>query len=68
MKSDEIFMSEALKEAQKAFDSAIYVTIEPCAMCAGALMFARVKRLAIRSRLRRMCWKTIAAREFASIL
>lgn len=91
-------MSEALKEAQKAFDSdevpvgavivhdgriigrahnqikllkdptahaemiaitqaashlaserlpgtAIYVTIEPCAMCAGALVLARVKRL-----------------------
>lgn len=48
--------------------ASLYVTIEPCAMCAGALMFARVKRLAIRSRLRRMCWKTIAAREFASIL
>lgn len=95
---DRIYMSEALKEAQKAFDSdevpvgtvivhkgrviakahnqikllkdptahaemiaitqaaaylgnerlpdtAIYVTIEPCAMCAGALILARVKRL-----------------------
>ena len=98
MKSDEIFMSEALKEARKAFDSdevpvgavivheskiiarahnqmkllkdptahaemiaitqaasylanerlintTMYVTIEPCSMCAGALVLARVKRL-----------------------
>ena len=95
---DEIYMSEALKEAEKAFgsdevpvgavivhkgkiiarahnqirllkdptahaemiaitqaashlgnerllDATIYVTIEPCAMCAGALVLARVKRL-----------------------
>ena len=26
-------------------DAAIYVTLEPCAMCAGALVHARVKRL-----------------------
>ena len=26
-------------------DATIYVTIEPCAMCAGALILARVKRL-----------------------
>lgn len=98
MKPDEIYISEALKEAEKAFDSgevpvgavivhdgkiiarahnqikllkdptahaeilaitqaasylanerlintAIYVTIEPCSMCAGALVLARVKRL-----------------------
>ncbi len=98
MKIDEIYMSEALKEAQKAFDedevpvgavivykrkiiarahnqirmlkdptahaemiaitqaaaylkqerlinTSIYVTIEPCSMCAGALVLARVKRL-----------------------
>jgi tRNA(adenine34) deaminase len=97
-KIDEIFMSEALKEAEKAFDSdevpvgavivhegriiarahnqikllrdptahaemiaitqaasylaserlintTMYVTIEPCSMCAGALVLARVKRL-----------------------
>ena len=97
-KIDEIFMSEALKEAQKAFDSdevpvgavivhegriiaraynqikllkdptahaemiaitqaasylaserlintVMYATIEPCSMCAGALVLARVKRL-----------------------
>ena len=98
MKIDEIFMSEALKEAEKAFDSnevpvgavivhegriiarahnqikllrdptahaemiaitqaasylaserlintTMYATIEPCSMCAGALVLARVKRL-----------------------
>ena len=97
-KIDNIFMSEALKEAQKAFDSdevpvgvviiyegkiiarahnqikllkdptahaemiaitqaaaylaserlintTMYATIEPCSMCAGALVLARVKRL-----------------------
>ena len=98
MKSDEIYMSEALKEAGKAFEAdevpvgaiiayegkviarahnqikllkdptahaeilaitqaasylanerlintTMYVTIEPCSMCAGALVLARVKRL-----------------------
>ena len=97
-KIDSIYMSQALKEAEKAFDSdevpvgavivhdgkmigkahnqikllkdptahaeilaitqaasylanerlintTIYVTIEPCSMCAGALVLARVKRL-----------------------
>ena len=97
-KIDEIFMSEALKEAEKAFDgnevpvgavivhegriiarahnqikllkdptahaemiaitqaasylanerlinTIMYATIEPCSMCAGALVLARVKRL-----------------------
>ena len=98
MKIDEVYMSEALKEARKAFDSdevavgaiivdknkiiarahnqtrllkdptahaemialtqaanflkterllscTLYVTIEPCPMCAGAMILARVKRL-----------------------
>lgn len=97
-KADEIYMKEALKEAQKAFekdevpvgavivhkgtiiarshnqirllkdptahaemiaitqaasyfgnerliDSVIYTTVEPCAMCAGALVLARIKKL-----------------------
>jgi len=97
-KIDEFYMTEALKEAQKAFDNdevpvgavvvsggkiigrahnqikllkdptahaemiaitqaaahlgnerlldcAVYVTIEPCAMCAGAMVLGRIKRL-----------------------
>ena len=28
-------------------DTSLYVTLEPCAMCAGAISFARVKRLVI---------------------
>ncbi|MGB7924397.1 MAG: tRNA adenosine(34) deaminase TadA [Pyrinomonadaceae bacterium] len=41
----------ALREAAKALgnyrltDAVVYSTIEPCAMCAGALIQARVKRL-----------------------
>ena len=30
---------------ERLTDAIIYVTIEPCAMCAGALILARVKRL-----------------------
>jgi tRNA(adenine34) deaminase len=41
----------ALREAARAvgswrvLDAAIYVTLEPCAMCAGAIVLARVPRL-----------------------
>jgi tRNA(adenine34) deaminase len=41
----------ALREAARAvgswrvLDAAIYVTLEPCAMCAGAIVLARVARL-----------------------
>jgi tRNA(adenine34) deaminase len=98
VKTDELFMSEALKEARKAFDAeevpvgavvvrdgkiiarahnqikllkdptahaemiaitsaasyldnerlldtTVYATVEPCAMCAGAMVLARIKRL-----------------------
>ena len=30
---------------ERLLDTTIYVTLEPCAMCAGALVLARVKRL-----------------------
>jgi tRNA(adenine34) deaminase len=41
----------ALREASRVLDSwrlsacALYVTLEPCAMCAGAIVLARVPRL-----------------------
>ena len=41
----------ALREAARVggswrvLDSVIYVTLEPCAMCAGAISFARIRRL-----------------------
>ena len=41
----------AIREAAQALanyrllDTAVYVTLEPCAMCAGAMVHARVKRL-----------------------
>ena len=41
----------ALREAARAvgswrvLDAVVYVTLEPCAMCAGALVLARVERL-----------------------
>ncbi|WP_040678388.1 nucleoside deaminase [Nitratireductor pacificus] len=31
--------------AERLVDSDLYVTLEPCAMCAGAISFARIKRL-----------------------
>lgn len=33
--------------AQRIPDYTLYVTLEPCAMCAGAIAFARIKRLVI---------------------
>ncbi|MBI4335736.1 MAG: nucleoside deaminase [Candidatus Omnitrophica bacterium] len=30
---------------ERLLDCAIYVTIEPCAMCAGAMVLARIKRI-----------------------
>ena len=32
-------------KSERLLDSSIYVTIEPCSMCAGALVLARVKRI-----------------------
>lgn len=42
---------QAIREAAKAIDNyrlldtTLYVTLEPCAMCAGAMIHARVKRV-----------------------
>ncbi len=33
--------------AQRIPDYTMYVTLEPCAMCAGAISFARIKRVVI---------------------
>ena len=35
---------------ERLSDTTMYVTIEPCAMCAGALILARVKRLVFGAR------------------
>lgn len=46
----------AIKEASKhlegwrVIDSTMYVTLEPCSMCAGAIMNARIERLVIGAR------------------
>lgn len=33
------------EESQRIPDCDLYVTLEPCAMCAGAISFARIRRL-----------------------
>jgi tRNA(adenine34) deaminase len=44
-------VQEALREAARAIgswrvlDAVLYVTLEPCAMCAGAIVLARVPRV-----------------------
>jgi tRNA(adenine34) deaminase len=35
----------AMLETERLADCDIYVTLEPCTMCAGALSFARIRRL-----------------------
>lgn len=56
----------AIKEASKFLDSwrlvdcTMYVTLEPCAMCAGAIVNSRIKRLVIGARdLKRGCCGTV---------
>jgi tRNA(adenine34) deaminase len=35
----------ALMQSERLEDCDLYVTLEPCAMCAGAIAFARIRRL-----------------------
>lgn len=56
----------AIKEASKYLDAwrlmdcTMYVTLEPCAMCAGAIVNSRIDRLVIGTRdLKRGCCGTI---------
>ena len=56
----------AIKDASKYLDAwrlmdcTIYVTLEPCAMCAGAIVNSRIDRLVIGTRdLKRGCCGTI---------
>jgi tRNA(adenine34) deaminase len=37
----------AHEKAQRIPDYDLYVTLEPCAMCAGSISFARIRRLVI---------------------
>ena len=41
--------SQALKN-HRLLDTTLYVTLEPCAMCAGLLVHARIKRLVFATR------------------
>ena len=43
----ERYMKEAIRQAKKAWT--LYVTLEPCQMCAGALMQSRIDRVVIGS-------------------
>lgn len=56
----------AIQEASKFLDSwrlldcTMYVTLEPCAMCAGAIVNSRIERLVIGTRdLKRGCCGTV---------
>ncbi len=56
----------AIQEASKFLDSwrlldcTMYVTLEPCAMCAGAIVNSRIERLVIGARdLKRGCCGTV---------
>ncbi|HML90979.1 nucleoside deaminase [Methyloceanibacter sp.] len=35
----------AMRGSERLLDCDLYVTLEPCAMCAGAISFARIRRL-----------------------
>jgi tRNA(Arg) A34 adenosine deaminase TadA len=40
-----IRMAAAVAGSQRLVDADLYVTLEPCAMCAAAISFARIRRL-----------------------
>jgi tRNA(adenine34) deaminase len=40
-----VTQAAAYLKNERLIDCAVYATIEPCAMCAGAMVLARVKRL-----------------------
>jgi len=40
-----IRMASAMLGTERLLDCDLYVTLEPCAMCAGAISFARIRRL-----------------------
>jgi tRNA(adenine34) deaminase len=40
-----IRQAAALRGSERLEDCDLYVTLEPCAMCAGAIAFARIRRL-----------------------
>lgn len=40
-----IRQAAALLDSERLEDCDVYVTLEPCAMCAGAIAFARIRRL-----------------------
>ena len=40
-----ITQAAAYLKSEKLLDVTVYVTIEPCSMCAGAMVLARIKRL-----------------------
>jgi tRNA(adenine34) deaminase len=42
--------ASSLLKNHRLLDSTLYVTLEPCVMCAGALVHARIKRVVFASR------------------
>ena len=45
-----IHRAVATAQSRRLLDATLYVTLEPCAMCAGALVNARIKRLVFGTR------------------
>ena len=48
-KDDYRYMKQAITQAKKLEDCTLYVTLEPCQMCAGAIVQARIPRVVIGS-------------------